>query len=183
MTEPPARGDEVREVVRWQWLRETAALILAQTAGMLAVAVAVVGVVYSAFEPLITRCPGCAQAHAQLVLYLLAAAAAVPLLAFTAVALARRPSPAVRRAAWLTVHVLAVAALIALAAAEYALLTRWLAPSFSLSWLGGARLPAVITTVVALAVTAAYFLALRLVEEPRSQAPEERQEDNVGWGE
>ena len=171
-------------MARWQWLRETAALILAQTAGMLAVAVAAVSVVYSALEPLITRCPRCAEAHAQLVFYLLSAAALVPLLALAAVALARRPSTAVRRAAWLMVRVLAVAALIALAAAEYALLTRWLAPSFSLSWLGGARLPAVITTVAALAVTAAYFLALRLAEEPRSQAPEEeRREDNVGWGE
>jgi len=174
----------VARAERWQWLRETAALILAQTAGMLAVVVALVSVVYSAFEPLITRCPSCAEARTQLVLYLLAAAAAVLFLVFTAVALARRPSPAVRRAAWLMVRVLAVAALIALAAAEYALLTRWLAPSFSLSWLGGARLPAVITTVAALAVTAAYFLALRLAEEPRSQAPEEeRREDNVGWGE
>ena len=82
-------------MARWQWLRETAALILAQTAGMLAVAVAAVGVVYSALEPLITRCGlGCAQAHAQLVLYLLAAAAAVPVLVFTAVLLARRPSTA-----------------------------------------------------------------------------------------
>jgi hypothetical protein len=172
-------------VARWQWLRETAALILVQAAGMLAVAVALVSVVYSALEPLITRCPSCAEARTQLVLYLLAAAAAVPALAFTAVALARRSSTAVRRAAWLMVRVLAVAALIALAVAEYALLTRWLAPSFSLSWLGGApRLPAVITTVVALAVTAAYFLALRLVEEPRCRAPEEeRREDNVGWGE
>ena len=86
-------------MARWQWLRETAALILAQTAGMLAVAVAAVGVVYSAFEPLITRCgPRCAEAHTQLMLYLLAAAAAVPLLAFTAVALARRPSTAARHA-------------------------------------------------------------------------------------
>jgi hypothetical protein len=57
---------------------------------MLAVAVTVVSVVYSALEPLITRCgPRCAEAHAQLVFYLLSAAAVVPLLAFTAVLLAR----------------------------------------------------------------------------------------------
>ena len=81
-------------MARWQWLRETMALVFAQAAGMLAVAVALVSVVYSALEPLITRCgPRCASAHAQLVLYLLAAAAAVSLLAFAAVALARRPSP------------------------------------------------------------------------------------------
>jgi hypothetical protein len=166
----------------WQELRETAALILAQAAGMLAVAVAVVSVVYSALEPLVARCgPRCAEAQAQLTLYLLAAATAVPLLVFTAVALARRPSPAARRVAWLTARVLAVAALAALAAAEYALLTHWPSPS---GWLGGAQLPAAVTTVAALAVATAYVLALRLpAEEPRDQAPEERQEDNVGWGE
>ena len=77
-------------MVRWQWLRETMALVFAQAAGMLAVAVAAVGAVYSALEPLVARCPECAQANAQLTLYLLAAAAAVPVLAFTAVALGRR---------------------------------------------------------------------------------------------
>jgi len=87
----------VARAERWQWLRETAALILAQTAGMLAVAVAAVSVVYSALEPLITRCPSCAEAHAQLVFYLLLAAALVPLLAFAAVALAHRPRAGQRR--------------------------------------------------------------------------------------
>ena len=79
-------------MVRWQWLREMTALVLAQAAGMLAVAVATIGAVYSALEPLVARCPECAQANAQLTLYLLAAAAAVPALAFTAVALGRRSS-------------------------------------------------------------------------------------------
>ena len=80
--------------MRKEELRETVALVLAQAAGVLAVAVGAVGVVYSALEPLVARCgPGCAEAHAQLVLFLLAAAAAVPVLAFAAVALARRPSP------------------------------------------------------------------------------------------
>ena len=74
-----------------QELRETMALVFAQAAGMLAVAVATIGVVYSALEPLVARCPECAQANAQLTLYLLAAAALVPLFAFTAVLLARRP--------------------------------------------------------------------------------------------
>jgi hypothetical protein len=82
-------------MIRWQKLRETAALVLAQAAGMLAVAVAFLSVAYSALEPLATRCgPECERLHAQLWLYTLAAAAAVPILAFTAVFLARRPPPA-----------------------------------------------------------------------------------------